>query len=204
MGLRRLLEGEETLLKDMMGSSFQHLDSLIPMFPQRLTPSASASKALTDAQVGGGQAKCPRSSGARRWAWCSSSCKWRLPTAAWLSLGSWVWSSSEMWVGPSRHIELWEVCPGLCLSFLQSTWGRSTCRVVKKPVERVRLPQSWSESQSPCWDPTCSWVPFQCSAHSMHNLRTIPSNPKKVESLHESPSMTDSCCHRKAGWKWAW
>lgn len=32
-----------------------------------------------------------------------------------------------------RHAELREMHPGACLSFLQSTWGRCTCRVVKKP-----------------------------------------------------------------------
>lgn len=34
-----------------------------------------------------------------------------------------------------------ETHAGVCLSFPQSTWGRCTCRVAKKPMERAGLPQ---------------------------------------------------------------
>lgn len=103
------------------------------------------------------------SSGVRRWAWGSSSCRWRLPTAAWLSSGSWGWSSSEMWVVPGWHAELLQMCPRVCLSFPQSTWERRTCREAKKSMVRVGFPQGWSEIQTSHQDPTHPWVPTQCS-----------------------------------------
>lgn len=98
----------------------QHSDSVTSMFLQSLAPSCSCldkeERAATTGISRAFQAReererWPPSSGVRRWAWCSSSCRWRLPTAAWLSSGSWGWCSSETWVVPGWHAELLEMCP---------------------------------------------------------------------------------------------
>lgn len=183
VGSRRLLGGEGTLLEDTMGStgSSSHFDSMAPMFLQSLAPSctclgkdsAAATRTPRAFQAREERARWPLSSGVRRWAWGSSSCRWRLPTAAWLSLGSWGWSSSETWVVPGWHAELLEMCPWVCSSFLQSTWERCICREAKKSMVRAGFPQGCSETQTSCQDPTHPWVPIQCSECPVHNLRTI-------------------------------
>lgn len=200
VGSRRLLGGEGTLLEDTMGSteSSSHFDSMAPMFLQSLAPSctclgkdsAAATRTPRAFQAREERARWPLSSGVRRWAWGSSSCRWRLPTAAWLSLGSWGWSSSETWVVPGWHAELLEMCPWVCSSFLQSTWERCICREAKKSMVRAGFPQGCSETQTSCQDPTHPWVPIQCSECPVHNLEQSSASPGHRKCLLEGPSVT--------------
>lgn len=159
----------------------------IPMFLQCSAPSSTslgeedhaAAEAPGDIWAGGGHPKWPRSSAVRRWAWCSSSCRWRLLTAAWLSSGSWVWSSSEMWVVPCRHSGSLEMFPRCLFVIPQSSCEgddeHHLYRVVEEPLERTGPPQSWSYGQVPCRDPTGPWVPTQCSVcpwdNSLHHQK---------------------------------
>lgn len=145
----------------------------------------AATKVPTDTKIGGEQGKWPLSSVARRWAWCSSSCRWRLPTAVWLSLGSWAWSSSEMWVVSGQQVNLWEMHPGCACPSLKAqkqsgqkahAESESSLKLIWKPIDHyVKI---WPIPEAP----------FSILLTLCTTLEGFLSPPENRVSLPKSPS----------------
>lgn len=210
VGSRRLLEGEETLLGGAVGSTGLS-SSTFTQWPQCSCRAwhllaclgkeecAATTETPRAFQVREERMIWPLSSGVRRWAWGSSSCRWRLPTAAWLSSGSWGSSSSEMWVVPGWHAELLEMCPSVCLSFPQSTWERCTYREAKKFMVRAGFPQGCSETHASWQGPTHPWAPSSAPHVLCTTVEQSIASLRCRKFLHEGPSVTAALTAKLCG-----